>query len=172
MSWPRSALAIVLISCGAISGVRTACHQLKARQPCRADRWELDLSPDSAQLHCLVCLIPPTDPTNVWYVSTYRVQVKEGSDAQLPCLITNPAYGSNVTLLMDNHSPILPGTEFSFSAQDGVTIYRVQQAQKGYYRCQVLINGEAKKSARIRLLVSEGEGLGFWLLFQPLHEKW
>ncbi|KYO20390.1 mast/stem cell growth factor receptor Kit isoform B [Alligator mississippiensis] len=95
------------------------------------------------------------DPTNVWYVSTYRVQVKEGSDAQLPCLITNPAYGSNVTLLMDNHSPILPGTEFSFSAQDGVTIYRVQQAQKGYYRCQVLINGEAKKSARIRLLVSE-----------------
>ncbi|XP_039341152.1 macrophage colony-stimulating factor 1 receptor isoform X1 [Mauremys reevesii] len=93
------------------------------------------------------------DPEKVWYVPSINVRVSEGRDAQLPCLITDPEYGSNVTLLKDDNSPVLPGTEFSFSPRDGVTIYSVQQAHKGYYMCGALINGKVKRSSKIRLIV-------------------
>uniref|UniRef100_A0A8C0H6I4 receptor protein-tyrosine kinase n=1 Tax=Chelonoidis abingdonii TaxID=106734 RepID=A0A8C0H6I4_CHEAB len=93
------------------------------------------------------------DPEKVWYVHSISVRVSEGRDAQLPCLITDPEYGSNITLLKDDNSPVLPGTEFSFSPRDGVTIYNVKQAHKGYYRCGALINGKVERSSKIRLIV-------------------
>ncbi|XP_074865494.1 macrophage colony-stimulating factor 1 receptor [Carettochelys insculpta] len=105
---------------------------------------------ESTSIHLFV-----RDPEKVWYVHSIRVRVEEGRDAQLPCLITDPEYGANVTLLMDDNSPVLPGTKFSFSAQDGVTIYNVQQEHKGFYRCGALINGNVQRSPKIRLILIE-----------------
>uniref|UniRef100_A0A674KCE1 receptor protein-tyrosine kinase n=1 Tax=Terrapene triunguis TaxID=2587831 RepID=A0A674KCE1_9SAUR len=103
---------------------------------------------ERASIHLFV-----RDPKKVWYVHSISVRVSEGRDARLPCLITDPEYGSNVTLLKDDDSPVLPGTEFSFSPQDGVTIYSVQQDHKGYYRCGAHINGKVEKSSKIKLIV-------------------
>lgn len=101
----------------------------------------------TASIHLFV-----KDPQNVWNTPRFSVRKSEGRDAQLPCLITDPEYGANVTLLKDN-SPVPPGAKFSFSAQDGITIYNVQQADKGSYSCQALINGKVEKSKTIRLIV-------------------
>uniref|UniRef100_A0A672TY70 receptor protein-tyrosine kinase n=1 Tax=Strigops habroptila TaxID=2489341 RepID=A0A672TY70_STRHB len=99
------------------------------------------------------------DPNNVWYTPTFRVGVTRGGNAELPCLITAPEYGSSVTLIMDGGSHLPPGTNYSFSAEKGMTLYNVQSKQKGFYRCQAVINGKIEKSSRIRLLVEEGKGL-------------
>ncbi|NWJ03280.1 CSF1R factor, partial [Crypturellus undulatus] len=93
------------------------------------------------------------DPNNVWYTPTFRIVVTEGSNAELPCLITAPEYGSSVTLTIDNASGYPRGTNYSFSAEKGMTLYNVQRQQKGYYYCQAMINGKIKKSSRIRLIV-------------------
>ncbi|XP_067422822.1 macrophage colony-stimulating factor 1 receptor [Emydura macquarii macquarii] len=103
---------------------------------------------EKASVHLFV-----RDPEKVWYVHSVSVRVSEGRDARLPCLITDPAYGSNVTLLKDDYSPVLPGTEFYFSPLDGVTIYSVQQDHKGSYRCGALISGKVERSSKIRLIV-------------------
>uniref|UniRef100_A0A8C8STU9 receptor protein-tyrosine kinase n=1 Tax=Pelusios castaneus TaxID=367368 RepID=A0A8C8STU9_9SAUR len=93
------------------------------------------------------------DPEKVWYVRSHIVRVDEGRDAQLPCLITDPEYGSNVTLVRDDNSPVLPGTKFYFSALEGITIYNVQQHQRGSYRCAALVNGERNRTLKIKLIV-------------------
>uniref|UniRef100_A0A8B9TVW1 receptor protein-tyrosine kinase n=1 Tax=Anas platyrhynchos TaxID=8839 RepID=A0A8B9TVW1_ANAPL len=95
------------------------------------------------------------DPDNVWYTPTFRIPVTRGDNVNLPCLITAPEYGSRVTLIMDDASPLSPGTNYSFSTEKGITLYNVQRHQKGYYRCQTVINGRIKKSSRIRLIVEE-----------------
>ncbi|NXI51343.1 CSF1R factor, partial [Chloroceryle aenea] len=95
------------------------------------------------------------DPNNVWYTPTFRILVTKGGNAEFPCLITAPEYGSSVTLIMDDASPLSPGTNYSFSTEKGITLYNVQSEQKGYYRCQALVNGRTEKSARIRLIVGQ-----------------
>ncbi|KAM8994138.1 macrophage colony-stimulating factor 1 receptor [Ara ararauna] len=95
------------------------------------------------------------DPNNVWNTMTFRIGVTRGGNAELPCLITAPEYGSSVTLIMDDSSHLPPGTSYSFSAEKGMTLYNVQSKQKGFYRCQAVINGKIEKSPRIRLLVEE-----------------
>ncbi|XP_040458968.1 macrophage colony-stimulating factor 1 receptor [Falco naumanni] len=95
------------------------------------------------------------DPSNVWYTPTFRIFVTRGSNAELPCLITAPEYGSSVTLIMDETSHLSPGTNYSFSNEKGITLFNVQSEQKGFYRCQAVINGKIKKSSRIRLIVEE-----------------
>ncbi|NWX23009.1 CSF1R factor, partial [Aegotheles bennettii] len=96
------------------------------------------------------------DPNNVWYTPTFRISVNKGGDAELPCLVTAPQYGSSVTLIMDDASHLPPGTNYSFSPEKGITLYNVQREQKGYYRCQAVINGKTENSSRIRLIVKEG----------------
>ncbi|XP_050167898.1 macrophage colony-stimulating factor 1 receptor [Myiozetetes cayanensis] len=95
------------------------------------------------------------DPDNVWYTPEFRVLGTEGGNVDLPCLITAPEYGSNVTLTTDGASPLPPGTNYSFSAEKGIRLYNVQSKHKGYYRCQAEINGKIKKSPRIRLVMEE-----------------
>ncbi|XP_027751089.1 macrophage colony-stimulating factor 1 receptor [Empidonax traillii] len=95
------------------------------------------------------------DPDNVWYTPEFRVPGTEGGNVDLPCLITAPEYGSNVTLTTDGASPLPPGTNYSFSAEKGIRLYNVQSKHKGYYRCQAEINGKIKKSPRIRLVMEE-----------------
>lgn len=87
----------------------------------------------------------------------------KGGNAELPCLITAPEYGSSVTLIMDDTFRLSPGTNYSFSAKKGITLYNVQSKQKGSYRCQAVINGKTERSSRIRLFVEEGKGLGLLL---------
>ncbi|XP_041253502.1 macrophage colony-stimulating factor 1 receptor isoform X2 [Onychostruthus taczanowskii] len=107
------------------------------------------ISPD------LPALVVNTDPDNVWYIPSFRVRGIKGRNVDFPCLITAPEYGSSVTLIMDNASTLPPGTNYSFSAERGVTLYNVQNKHKGYYRCQAQINGKIKNSSRIRLVVEE-----------------
>ncbi|NXE17627.1 CSF1R factor, partial [Ardeotis kori] len=95
------------------------------------------------------------DPNNVWYTPTFRIFVTKGGNAELPCLITAPEYGSSVTLIREDGSPLPPGTEYSFSPEKGITLYNAQSKHKGFYRCQAVINGKIEKSSRIRLIVEE-----------------
>ncbi|NXU34596.1 CSF1R factor, partial [Drymodes brunneopygia] len=95
------------------------------------------------------------DPDNVWYTPNFRVRGIEGGNVGLPCLITAPEYGSNVTLVMDDSSPLPPGTNYSFSAEKGITLYNVQSKHKGSYRCQAQINGKIKNSSKIRVIMEE-----------------
>ncbi|NXR17592.1 CSF1R factor, partial [Cinclus mexicanus] len=95
------------------------------------------------------------DPDNVWYTPHFRIRGVEGGNVDLPCLITAPEYGSSVTLIMDDASPLPPGTNYSFSAEKGVRLYNVQSKHKGSYRCQAQINGKIKNSSRIRLVMEE-----------------
>ncbi|NXB34892.1 CSF1R factor, partial [Eulacestoma nigropectus] len=95
------------------------------------------------------------DPSNVWYIPNFRVGGTEGGNVDLPCLITAPEYGSNVTLIMDDASPLPPGTNYSFSVEKGIRLYNVQSKHRGYYRCQAQINGKIKISSRIRLVMEE-----------------
>ncbi|NXT58093.1 CSF1R factor, partial [Pluvianellus socialis] len=95
------------------------------------------------------------DPSNMWYTPSFRSFVTKGGNAELPCLITAPEYGSSVTLIMDDASPVPPGTNYSFSTEKGITLYNVQSKQKGSYRCQAVVNGKIQKSSRIRLIVEE-----------------
>ncbi|NXQ11009.1 CSF1R factor, partial [Peucedramus taeniatus] len=96
------------------------------------------------------------DPDNVWYVPSFRIWGIKGGNVDLPCLITAPEYGSSVTLIMDDASPLPPGTNYSFSAERGITLYNVQSKQKGSYKCQAQINGEIKRSPKMKLLLEEG----------------
>ncbi|NXU50066.1 CSF1R factor, partial [Turnix velox] len=105
---------------------------------------------DTATLHLFV-----RDPSNVWYVPAFRIFATRGGNAELPCLITAPEYGSNVTLIKDDSSHLPPGSNYSFSAERGITLYNVQSKQKDYYRCQAVINGKTEKSPRMRLIVVE-----------------
>ncbi|NXS61883.1 CSF1R factor, partial [Brachypteracias leptosomus] len=105
---------------------------------------------DIATVHLFV-----RDPNNVWYTPTFRIHVTRGGDAELPCLITAPEYGSSVTLIRDDTSHPPPMTNYSFSPEKGITLYNVQTKQKGYYRCQAVINGKIEKSEKIRLIVGQ-----------------
>ncbi|NXC39013.1 CSF1R factor, partial [Penelope pileata] len=96
------------------------------------------------------------DPSNVWYVPRSRISVTQGGNAEFPCLITAPEYGSKVTLIRDDDSNPSPVTNYSFSAEKGITLYNVQHQQKGRYRCQAVVKGKMEKSPRIQLVVSEG----------------
>ncbi|XP_063024903.1 macrophage colony-stimulating factor 1 receptor isoform X1 [Melospiza melodia melodia] len=95
------------------------------------------------------------DPNNTWYTPSFRVWGIKGGNVDFPCFITAPEYGSSVTLIRDDASPLLPGTSYSFSAERGVTLYNVQTKHKGPYRCQAQINGKINNSPRIRLVVEE-----------------
>nr|XP_009670341.1 PREDICTED: macrophage colony-stimulating factor 1 receptor [Struthio camelus australis] len=108
------------------------------------------------------------DPNNVWYTPTFRILVTKGSNAELPCLITAPEYGSSVTLTMDNVSRLSPGTNYSFSTEKGITLYNVQHHQKGHYYCQAVINGKIKKSSRIRLIVEEALEKPLSVMMDPI----
>ncbi|XP_065500403.1 macrophage colony-stimulating factor 1 receptor isoform X1 [Caloenas nicobarica] len=108
------------------------------------------------------------DPNNVWYVPTFRTFVTQGGNAELPCLITAPEYGSSVTLIMDDASRLSPGTNYSFSTEKGITLYNVQSKQKGYYRCQAMINGKTEKSSRIRLIVEEAREKPVSVMMDPI----
>ncbi|NXX18479.1 CSF1R factor, partial [Podargus strigoides] len=118
---------------------------------------------DIATVHLFV-----RDPNNVWYVPTFRIFVTKGSNAELPCLITAPEYGSSVTLIMDDSSHISPGTNYSFSTEKGITLYNVQREQKGFYRCQAVIKGKIEKSSRIRLIVEEALEKPVSVLMDPI----
>ncbi|CAN8189944.1 unnamed protein product [Coccothraustes coccothraustes] len=95
------------------------------------------------------------DPNNLWYTPSFRIWVIQGGNVDLPCLITAPEYGSSVTLIREDGFPLPPGTNYSFSAERGVTLYNVQNKHKGRYQCQAQINGEKNNSPSIRLIVEE-----------------
>ncbi|NXA07019.1 CSF1R factor, partial [Sapayoa aenigma] len=108
------------------------------------------------------------DPDNVWNIPEFRILGTQGGNVDLPCLITAPEYGSNVTLIKDDGSHLPPGTDYSFSAEKGITIYNVQSKHKGSYRCQAEINGKIKNSPRIRLVIEEALTVPVSVMMDPI----
>nr|XP_034961545.1 macrophage colony-stimulating factor 1 receptor [Zootoca vivipara] len=90
------------------------------------------------------------DRSSAWCLLKYFVRVTEGEDAVLPCLIANPELASNVTLWTDSHN-ISSG--FSFSAQEGIRMHRVNMSDKNLYKCRALVQGRWVDSPKIGLIV-------------------
>ncbi|XP_042682518.1 macrophage colony-stimulating factor 1 receptor [Centrocercus urophasianus] len=107
------------------------------------------------------------DPSNVWYVPYFRISVTKGGNAEFPCFITAPEYGSSVALIRNDGSKLSPGANYSFSAEKGITLYHVEHEQKGQYQCQTVVNGKIEKSSRIRLIVVEGQEKPVQVMVDP-----
>ncbi|XP_061473342.1 macrophage colony-stimulating factor 1 receptor [Rhineura floridana] len=90
------------------------------------------------------------DPRSAWCCLQKYITATEGSDAVLPCLITDPDFTSNVTLL--NGSNII-SSGFSFSAQEGIRLHKVNKNDVGWYKCRALVQGQWVESPEIVLLV-------------------
>uniref|UniRef100_A0A670IDU8 receptor protein-tyrosine kinase n=1 Tax=Podarcis muralis TaxID=64176 RepID=A0A670IDU8_PODMU len=80
----------------------------------------------------------------------YFIQVTEGEDVVLPCLIANPELASNFTLWTDSRN-ISSG--FSFNAQEGIRMHSVNMSDKNFYKCRALVQGQWMDSAKIGLIV-------------------
>ncbi|XP_032996180.1 macrophage colony-stimulating factor 1 receptor [Lacerta agilis] len=90
------------------------------------------------------------DRSSAWCLLKNFIRVTEGEDAVLPCLIANPELASNVTLWTDSHN-ISSG--FSFSAQEGIRMHRVNMSDKNFYKCRALVQGQWVDSRKIGLIV-------------------
>uniref|UniRef100_A0A8C6XX93 receptor protein-tyrosine kinase n=1 Tax=Naja naja TaxID=35670 RepID=A0A8C6XX93_NAJNA len=76
--------------------------------------------------------------------------VEKGRDALIPCLIADPRFTGNMTLLRDSfpvHSRV------SFSPTEGIWIHKVDLSDKGFYECKAQVQGEWVISPRIILSV-------------------
>ncbi|NWI87066.1 CSF1R factor, partial [Pitta sordida] len=108
------------------------------------------------------------DPDNVWNVPQLRILAAPGDNVDIPCLITAPEYGSSVTLIRVDVPHLPPGTNYSFSAVKGITIYNVQSEHKGYYQCQAEINGKIKTSSKIRLVIKQALTVPVSVMMDPI----
>ncbi|XP_060621413.2 macrophage colony-stimulating factor 1 receptor isoform X1 [Anolis sagrei] len=91
------------------------------------------------------------DPKSPWCLAKKNFEVTEGQDALFPCLITDPGFTSNVTLMKNEES--IYSSRVSFSAQEGIRLHRVGMDDKGWYQCRALVQGQWVHSPRIGLLV-------------------
>ncbi|XP_042311061.1 macrophage colony-stimulating factor 1 receptor [Sceloporus undulatus] len=91
------------------------------------------------------------DPKTPWCLPKENIEAIEGGDALLPCLITDPGFTGNITLMKGEEQ--INSSEFSFSAQKGIRFHRVKMTQKGRYRCRALVQGQWMDSPRIGLVV-------------------
>ncbi|KAH0629834.1 hypothetical protein JD844_012251 [Phrynosoma platyrhinos] len=69
------------------------------------------------------------DPKTPWCLTKENIEAIEGSDALLPCLITDPGFTGNITLMKGEEQII--SSRFSFSPQKGIHLHRVNMTHKG-----------------------------------------
>uniref|UniRef100_A0A670Z8N0 receptor protein-tyrosine kinase n=1 Tax=Pseudonaja textilis TaxID=8673 RepID=A0A670Z8N0_PSETE len=92
-----------------------------------------------------------TDPESVWCgLHNVYPSVEKGSDALIPCLIADPRFTGNMTLLKDS-SPV--HSRVSFSPKEGIRIHNVDLSDKDSYECKAQVHGEWVISPRITLSV-------------------
>ncbi|KAJ7316403.1 hypothetical protein JRQ81_002565 [Phrynocephalus forsythii] len=91
------------------------------------------------------------DPASLWCRPRMHVDVPEGSDALLPCLITDPDFKGSVSLV--KHQGV--SSAFSFRAQEGMWLQKVNLSDSGWYYCQAQIQGQRVDSPKINLSVRE-----------------
>ncbi|XP_053159761.1 macrophage colony-stimulating factor 1 receptor [Hemicordylus capensis] len=96
-----------------------------------------------------------------WCVLKEAIEVVEGREALLPCLIDAAGFTGNVTLLKNSRENITKG--FSFSAQDGARLDKITMDAKGRYQCQALIQGQLVKSSKISLRVRENKPVSIFI---------
>ncbi|KAM6469296.1 macrophage colony-stimulating factor 1 receptor [Liasis olivaceus] len=98
-----------------------------------------------------------TDPESEWcgFHDAY-LTVEKGSDALIPCLIADPGFTGNMTLLKDL-SPVHRISEVSFSPKEGIWIHRVDLSDKGWYECQAQVQGKWVTSPNFALSVQEND---------------
>ncbi|XP_058022624.1 macrophage colony-stimulating factor 1 receptor isoform X2 [Ahaetulla prasina] len=92
-----------------------------------------------------------TDPESMWCgLSDVYPSVEKGMDALIPCLIADPGFTGNMTLLKDS-SPVHSG--ISFSPKEGIWIHKVDMSDVGSYECKAQVQGKWVISRRITLSV-------------------
>ncbi|XP_039196808.1 macrophage colony-stimulating factor 1 receptor isoform X2 [Crotalus tigris] len=92
-----------------------------------------------------------TDPDSVWCgLQNAYFSVENGRDALLPCLIADPSFTGNMTLLKDA-SPV--DSEVSFSPKEGIWIHKVDLSDKGSYECKAQVQGQWVISPRLILSI-------------------
>nr|KAF6346353.1 colony stimulating factor 1 receptor [Pipistrellus kuhlii] len=104
----------------------------------------------SASIHLYV-----TDPARPWNLLSQEVEVFEGQDAVLPCLLTDPALEPGVSLLRSRNRPVLRQTNYSFSPRHGFTIHKAKFFEDHYYQCSAQVAGRTVTSLAIRLKVQK-----------------
>ncbi|KAM9313196.1 macrophage colony-stimulating factor 1 receptor [Gastrophryne carolinensis] len=104
-------------------------------------------STESKSIHVFV-----QDASNFWHTVKFRISVQMGTDAVLPCLITDPSVPLSDILLIAkrSHREIAA----SFDAKKGFTIHNVQLHDKDKYVCVANVNGSQKSSNEMELVVS------------------
>ncbi|XP_053421951.1 macrophage colony-stimulating factor 1 receptor [Nycticebus coucang] len=102
----------------------------------------------SATIHLYV-----KDPDRPWNLLAEEVTVFEDQDALLPCLLTDPALGKNVSLVRTRGRTPRRQTNYSFSLWNGFTIHKAKYIENDYYQCSALVDGRKVTSLGIQLNV-------------------
>ncbi|KAH0512912.1 Macrophage colony-stimulating factor 1 receptor [Microtus ochrogaster] len=95
------------------------------------------------------------DPVRPWNSLAQKVTAIEGQEAVLPCLITDPALQSHVSLVRARGKPVSRRTTYSFSPWQGFIIHKVKFLDSGDYQCKAMVNGKESLSVSIQLKVEK-----------------
>lgn len=112
-------------------------------------------STESASVHLFV-----KDSSNYWNnLQPNLMEVYEGQDLLIPCLLTDPSIPSSAVYLEPSDS-FAPQINVSFDAKKGFTMRKVQMAINGHvFSCTALVNGNKIKmsSRKVKIYVSKEE---------------
>ncbi|KAL1773521.1 macrophage colony-stimulating factor 1 receptor [Sigmodon hispidus] len=95
------------------------------------------------------------DPVRPWNLLSEKVTAFEGQEAVLPCLITNPALQSSVSLVRAGGRPVSHRLTYSFSPWRGFIIHKVKFIDSRDYQCKAIVNGRELLSIGIQLNVEK-----------------
>ncbi|XP_074068753.1 macrophage colony-stimulating factor 1 receptor [Macrotis lagotis] len=93
------------------------------------------------------------DPENLWSVPDNTVLVLEGSDALLPCRITDPTAISSASLERIYDKPVK--ANITFDPWEGFTISKIQFIHRDTYICKTVVEGKTRISSKIRVIVEK-----------------
>ncbi|XP_032066849.1 macrophage colony-stimulating factor 1 receptor [Thamnophis elegans] len=129
---------------GILYMTNTSCNQMGSYQCAYVNKPEEGIS---------TIYVAVTDPESVWCgLHGVYPSVERGSDALIPCLIADPGFTGNMTLL-NNSSPV--HSRVSFSPKEGIWIHQADLSDIGIYECKAQVQGEWVISRRITLSVSD-----------------
>ncbi|CAO2594215.1 Macrophage colony-stimulating factor 1 receptor [Lemmus lemmus] len=95
------------------------------------------------------------DPVRPWNLLAEKVTAIEGQEAVLPCLITDPALQSRVSLVRAGGKPVPRRITYSFSPWQGFIIHKVKFIDSYDYQCKAMVDGKESLSIGIRLKVEK-----------------
>ncbi|XP_057644285.1 macrophage colony-stimulating factor 1 receptor isoform X1 [Chionomys nivalis] len=107
------------------------------------------------------------DPVRPWNLLAQKVTAIEGQEAVLPCLITDPALQSHVSLVRARGKPVPRRITYSFSPWRGFIIHKVKFIDSDDYQCKAMVDGEESLSIGIRLKVEKVPSGPPYVLLEP-----